>query len=324
MPHRLGVHELLSRSTRLLRSVLALGVLFALGCEDTELPVWPAEGDLELVRAGADTARVSWPSAEDNEGVVGYRIFRSDDELTSVAGDARAYTVRDLEEASEVRVSVEAYDEAGNTSARLHLMVRTIDETPPHWTVGIPFVSREDEAGQAFLSWSAAEDNVGVSGYRIRRGEEVVAELDGDTTTHVVEGETAGLELEAFDEAGNDSRRVGLRDPRADAETLQEAVAEDPEDPGLQVPEEAPPHLANPLREALRGRTRSPAAEAFLRNREERGIGPEVLRQLVNSATGEHVGTPMRETVFALPEGEAQQLSPGSDGVVEAEPSGSP
>jgi chitodextrinase len=61
--------------------------------------------------------------------------------------------------------------------------------------------------GQVALSWNAASDNIGVTGYRVYRGDTEVGSVDGAaTTSHTVTGLDAGAHtftVRAIDAAGN-------------------------------------------------------------------------------------------------------------------------
>ena len=83
--------------------------------QDQQPPVWPDDSHLVAVDMGADWVQLEWDAASDNLWVDGYRIYQGDDLITSVGGGTRTYTLSGLT-SGDYRVSVEAYDAAGNSS----------------------------------------------------------------------------------------------------------------------------------------------------------------------------------------------------------------
>lgn len=69
-------------------------------------------------------------------------------------------------------------------------------------------VSAVGAAGKVDVSWSPSTDNVGVAGYKVRRGGDVIATVQAGTSytdTAVAAGSTYAYTVQAFDAAGNNS-----------------------------------------------------------------------------------------------------------------------
>lgn len=107
------------------------------------------------------------------------------------------------------RLGLTRYDsrETGSTSPKLALVTEATDTELP----GIPsgLTATAQSAGEVDLSWSAATDNVGVTGYTIYRDGAELATVDGSTTTYadtsVEPLTTYSYTVDAFDRASNHS-----------------------------------------------------------------------------------------------------------------------
>jgi chitinase len=80
---------------------------------DTTAPSTP--GTPSASGASSSQVTMSWTASTDNVGVTGYRVFRNDTQIATVAGTS--YTLTGLQPGSTYAVKVSAYDAAGNTSA---------------------------------------------------------------------------------------------------------------------------------------------------------------------------------------------------------------
>ncbi|GIP30804.1 fibronectin type III domain-containing protein [Paenibacillus sp. J2TS4] len=182
---------------------------------DTEAPQWQDGDELTVSEITQTSVKLSWPSATDNVGVMGYRVYVDGDEYTTVSAGKLETTVLDLEADKEYAFEVTAYDEAGNESAPLTKTAKTLPESPepdteaPQWPKDSELTVSDITQTSVKLSWPSAVDNVSVMGYRIS--------VDGDEYTTVSAGklEATVLDLEAdkeyafevtaYDEAGNES-----------------------------------------------------------------------------------------------------------------------
>ncbi len=153
----------------------------------------------------------STPNASDNVGVAGVQ-FRLDGSNLGAEDTVAPYTVawdtRTSPNGSHV-LSAIARDAAGNTQAASNVTVTvsnsTADTAAP--TVPANLTAAASSSSRIDLAWSAATDNVGVTGYRVTRNGSLIA-----TTTATSYSDTGlapqtaySYSVAAFDAAGNTS-----------------------------------------------------------------------------------------------------------------------
>jgi chitodextrinase len=152
--------------------------------------------------------RVSWTASTDNAGVTGYNVYRNGSFITSTT--ATTYNFTSLAANTTFNITVLAYDATKNRSAQsAPLAVKTLasgaDTVAP--TVPANLASSAITTTSFTLSWTAATDNVAVTGYEVYIG----STLKGTsaTTSFNVTGLTAStayaMKVVAYDAAGNKS-----------------------------------------------------------------------------------------------------------------------
>ncbi|MFD0716543.1 S-layer homology domain-containing protein [Paenibacillus sp. GCM10027626] len=187
---------------------------------DTEAPQWPEGSELTVSDVGQTKVKLSWPSATDNAGVAGYRIYVDGIERETVGSDVNDVTIAGLTADTRYRFKVTAYDEAGNESEPGLIAEATTlpeptdpDSEAPEWPEGSELTVSEITQTSMKLSWPSATDNVGVTGYRIYVDGINRETVGGDVNEAIVEGLSADttytFKVTAYDEAGNESA-VGL------------------------------------------------------------------------------------------------------------------
>ena len=80
------------------------------------VPTWPAGSRLVADDVAATTLTLRWGTAQDTEGVTGYRLFRDDVELVTLGATVHAYDVTGLAGATTYTFRVEARDADGHQS----------------------------------------------------------------------------------------------------------------------------------------------------------------------------------------------------------------
>jgi len=134
---------------------------------DTTLPSSPT--GLTGAAAGSTGANLSWSASTDNVGVTGYIVRRNGVQVAAPATTSFADT--GLFAATTYSYTVAARDAAGNLSPDSASMSVTTasaaDTTPPTTPTGLTGAAVGSTG--ANLSWSASTDNVGVTGYIVRR-----------------------------------------------------------------------------------------------------------------------------------------------------------
>ena len=120
---------------------------------------------------GSTQVDLTWDESTDDVGVTDYRVYRDGTEVATTPSTSHS----DLVAPGTYDYTVRALDEAGNESDTSNVATVTVtlpDLLPP----GPPGnLTATVSAGDVNLSWEAATDDVGVSEYRIYRGDQLVA-----------------------------------------------------------------------------------------------------------------------------------------------------
>ena len=115
---------------------------------------------------GPTLVRVAWTGSTDETGVTEYRVFRDGAQIGTTSGTT--YDDATADDATTYSYTVAAVDGAGNVSAQSAAAgVTTPDGTAPTAPTGLQTTVLS--ATTVRLNWTAASDNVGVTGYRILR-----------------------------------------------------------------------------------------------------------------------------------------------------------
>jgi hypothetical protein len=161
---------------------------------------------------------LSWDPASDGVGVTGYTIFRSDDgghtydPVGTSAGTH--YTDAGLSVSTTFSYVVDAFDGAGNHSVQSTSVEVTTLATPdtkaPLQPDGLS--AGNVSAREVDVSWNPSSDDVGVTGYTIRRSGDGVNFITIGTSATTSYADTSvsastpySYAVEAFDGAGNHS-----------------------------------------------------------------------------------------------------------------------
>ncbi len=126
-----------------------------------------APSNLAYTQPASGQVKLTWSASTDNVGVTGYDIYANGTLRTSVAGNVTTYTDSQPDSAT-VAYYVKAKDAAGNQSASSNTVTRTGtsgDNQPPSAPSNLAYT--QPGAGQIKLTWSAAGDNVAVTGYEV-------------------------------------------------------------------------------------------------------------------------------------------------------------
>src|SRR5205807_2135055 len=188
---------------------------------DTTRPSTPT--GLTGAVAGSSGANLSWSASTDNVGVTGYIVRRNGVQVATPVTTSFADT--GLSAATTYSYTVAARDAAGNISPNSASVSITIaDTTPPTTPIGL--TAAVAGSSGANLSWSASTDNVGVTGYIVRRNSVQVATpaTTSYTDTGLSAATTYSYTVAARDAAGNispDSTGVSVTTARDRKSTVQ-------------------------------------------------------------------------------------------------------
>ncbi|MEU9233217.1 galactose-binding domain-containing protein [Streptomyces subrutilus] len=173
---------------------------------DTQAPTAPAS--LAYTEPATGQIKLTWQAATDNVGVTGYDVYANNQLRTTVAGNVTTYTDTQPTGAT-VSYHVRARDAAGNQSPNSNAVTRagdTGDTQAP--TAPGSLALTQPAADQVKLTWQAATDNVGVTGYEVYANNQLRTTVAGNATTYTdtqPASATVSYFVRAKDAAGNRS-----------------------------------------------------------------------------------------------------------------------
>ena len=162
----------------------------------------PTKPTLTATGGTGTSASLSWTGATDNVAVTGYRVYRDGAVVATVTGTS--FTDTGVPAGSHT-YTVTARDAAGNESPASNAVtvgVGCTDCAPPSAPAGLAVTAATSTS--IALSWNAATDNVGVTGYLVFRNGTQIATPAG--TAYTDAGLTGGsytYTVKARDAAGN-------------------------------------------------------------------------------------------------------------------------
>ncbi|WP_377643200.1 DNRLRE domain-containing protein [Oryzobacter terrae] len=166
-----------------------------------------------VVATAVSQSRVelSWAASTDNDGVSYYTLYRDGVARDVVPAGTRTYVDADVNAGRTYVYAVDAVDPSENRSARsAAASVSPPDETPPE--LPDPYDVVLTGPTTVSIRWGASTDNVGITGYRLKRDNATVGELSASATSFdddtVDPGTTYTYALSASDAAANRSDTV--------------------------------------------------------------------------------------------------------------------
>ncbi len=159
-------------------------------------------GNLRAVSSPQSVA-LTWNASSDNVGVTNYVVYRDGFPQMTVSGTTTSWTDNALNGSTLHRYQVLARDLAGNSSALSNEVARSLaDTTAP----SAPTQLRGSLSGATVrLTWTAATDNVGVTGYTIYRAGVSIGTSTTPAYTDATPppGRASSYTVRARDAAGN-------------------------------------------------------------------------------------------------------------------------
>lgn len=153
-----------------------------------------------FLNVGGDTQaiRLSWGPSTDDTKVDHYEISRD----ATLLGSSPDTSFVDDHTTSLVQAtySVVAVDTSGNRSDAVSRRITVADATPP---TDVGRVDANVDGGKVLLTWTAAADNRGVTGYEIRRDDGSTARTGQLRYTDSPAPGTRSWQVRAYDAAGN-------------------------------------------------------------------------------------------------------------------------
>ncbi|MFQ6171704.1 DNRLRE domain-containing protein [Oryzobacter sp. R7] len=176
---------------------------------DTQPPTVP--GNVQAVAASQTRVDLTWTASTDNDAVSYYTVYRDGLAKDTVPATQHAYVDTDVNAGRAYTYAVDAVDPSENHSAlSATSSVSPPDETPPE--LPDPFDVVLTGPTTVSLRWGASTDNVGITGYRLKRDNPTLAQLPASATSFdddtVKAGRTYTYALSTTDAAGNRSDTV--------------------------------------------------------------------------------------------------------------------
>ncbi len=206
---------------------------------DTQAPTAPTGLTASVVSDAQ--INLSWQAATDNVGVTLYRVYRDDAQIG--ASSTTNMTHWGLAANTTYRYTVRAVDAAGNVSPPSAMVAATTAPKPGYTpppssadtqapTAPSGLAASAVSPSQINLSWQAAIDNVGVTGYRVFQGADQVGTSATTSFAHagLAANTTQSYTVRAVDAAGNVSQ------PSAVAVATTPAPAPAPAPADMQAP----------------------------------------------------------------------------------------
>jgi chitodextrinase len=166
---------------------------------------------LRAAVVSANEIDLSWVKPAGSAVVVGYVVYRDQQELATLAGTTTVYQDDAVQPATGYAYTVEALGARGSTSPQSATARATTpaleDRQPPSAPTDLS--AKALSTSEVDLSWTASTDDVGVSGYVIYRDGKPVTTVPGTFTSYADTGLAYGsfytYTVQAVDAAGNSS-----------------------------------------------------------------------------------------------------------------------
>ena len=173
---------------------------------DIQPPTAPS--NLQVSISTLSSVTLSWGASTDNIGVIGYDIYQGTTLIGSVNGTMTSYTAQNLLPNTSYSFIVRAKDAAGNVSEGSNTVNILIDTQEPTAPTNLRVLG--NTSNSITLTWGTSTDNVGVVGYNIYQGVQLISTtLNGLTTSFTVPNLSPNtwysFTVRAIDAAGNRS-----------------------------------------------------------------------------------------------------------------------
>ncbi len=170
---------------------------------DTQAPTAPT--NLAASNVTETTVDLSWTASSDNVGVTGYDVYQGTTNLGTVTGTSA--NVTGLTESTAYSFTVYAKDAAGNVSTVSNTVNVTTATPTDTQAPSAPANLAASNITQTTLSltWNAATDNVGVTGYDVYQDGSSIGSVTGTSTnvSGLIANTSYNFTVYAKDAAGN-------------------------------------------------------------------------------------------------------------------------
>ncbi|BDD01827.1 fibronectin type III domain-containing protein [Persicobacter psychrovividus] len=171
---------------------------------DETAPTPPEDFAIEAIEITETSIKMEWPAFMDNSGTVaGYKVKVDSEEFDAADN---SFELTDLRANTVYRISISAYDAAGNASSFTNIeRITTIDVTAPSVPEDLKALGRYEHS--LSIGWDRSTDNSGqVDGYKVMVGDQDTIALV-HTNSYTVLGlaayTTYTVKVAAVDHSGN-------------------------------------------------------------------------------------------------------------------------
>lgn len=155
-------------------------------------PTWPDDAALTPTGITSTGVHLEWSAAADDTAVTAYRVFRGTTQLAEVPASQREYDATGLSPDTSYTFRVQAADAAGYWSTDGPSAPVTTAGSGPTWPEPKTLTTSGITNTGVHLAWSAAQDNVAVTAYRIFRDGVQIAEVPPSPRSYDAGGLSGG------------------------------------------------------------------------------------------------------------------------------------
>ena len=129
-------------------------------------PTWPEDAGLTVSKLTENSLTLSWDALDTTQTIASYTVIQNDAVLTTVDGATTTLDVGGLSAGTVYAYTIEAVGLTGLQSTNgPSASATTPDTTAPTWPDGAELTVVNTGSTTVDLSWTAATDNVGITGY---------------------------------------------------------------------------------------------------------------------------------------------------------------
>ena len=198
---------------------------------DITAPTWAQGSTVSGSAITATGLTLSWTPADNNEAVTAYRIYKNG--VLEATTTGTSVNITGLTAATSYLFKIEAGDGAGNWSNDgPNTTITTLEQEEerdviaPTWAQGSAVNVSAVSLTSLTLSWTPAEDDRGVTAYKVYKNGVLEATITGTivNVTGLTSGTTYTFKIEAGDAAGNWSVNGPVRTVTTASDTYQNPV----------------------------------------------------------------------------------------------------
>jgi len=197
---------------------------------DMTPPSWPEGSALTATKITSNSVNLSWTPAQDDLGVAEYKIYQDDILVGTFTGTVNETEIANLSPATPYRFQVLARDARNQwTTNGPSLTVTTLEPPishPPGWPAGSTLTASNITSNSVSLSWTPAQDDLGVTGYKIYQDGVLIDTLDATALACQVTGLAPATPYNFQVQAGDADQQWTNDGPQASVTTDSLAVPE--------------------------------------------------------------------------------------------------